>query len=319
MINIIYFSNSRLEFFELMFYFLTKIKPENKEKITLYILTTNTNINFFEIFNNQKHGITLKIVPFSDGFNYTEKLKFSINLDCEYSIKLDEDCFINNHIWDYLIENCAVLNNDENLLISPILSTSLPSCDEFIDNFLNDYDRKTIHNHLLNQKMPNGLFNVNYEPLNKFTIEANTWEPKSYYNAIANLPTEKKGIHPIRISYNAQIDLNQMILKNYKKLLTKNIYNFFEINVPYFTINMFMIKTSTWKHICDKNSLEYDEIPISNYKRSNNLKFLFIKNAYGVHTMYNTIYGNTNKWGIGGVDSIEQENNFVNNLKKLIL
>jgi hypothetical protein len=35
--------------------------------------------------------------------------------------------------------------------------------------------------------------------------------------------------------------------------------------------------------------------------------------------MYNTIYGNSNKWGIGGVDSEQKELEFVENLKKIIL
>jgi hypothetical protein len=35
--------------------------------------------------------------------------------------------------------------------------------------------------------------------------------------------------------------------------------------------------------------------------------------------MYNTIYGNQNRWGIGGVDSEKKETKFVSELKKLIL
>ena len=58
---------------------------------------------------------------------------------------------------------------------------------------------------------------------------------------------------------------------------------------------------------------------ISQYKRDNNAKFLFIENGYGIHTMYNTIYGNQNRWGIGGVDSAEKEIKFIDDLKKIIL
>ena len=46
---------------------------------------------------------------------------------------------------------------------------------------------------------------------------------------------------------------------------------------------------------------------------------MFVNNGFGIHTMYNTIYGNKNRWGIGGEDSEEKELNFVNELKKIIL
>ena len=82
---------------------------------------------------------------------------------------------------------------------------------------------------------------------------------------------------------------------------------------------MFLIKTSTWKQIFNTYGGVYDEIPISTYKNTNNKKFLFVKNGYGVHTMYNTIHGNLNQWGIGGVDSADKEITFMNNLTNLLL
>ncbi len=317
MININYFSNSRLEFFTLIFHFIKKIKPENKDKIIFNILTTSSNVSFFEKFKND--GVNMNIIKFNDGFNYTEKLKYVLNLDVEYSVKLDEDCIINNHIWDYMIENVNTLDDENNLLISPLLSTTLPSCDEFINGFLSKEDRDTITNFLVNQKMPNGLFGVNYEPLNKYTVDSVEWDYKAYLKGLGELPTNVKGMHPMRISYKAQTTINDLILKNYNKIVNNGDYSLFEIETPYFTNNLFLIKTSVWKHIFDKYGGVYDEIPISDYKKNNNKKFLFIKNGFGIHTMYNTIYGNSNIWGIGGTDSEKKELEFIEELKKLIL
>ncbi len=318
-ININYFSNNRLQFFDLIFYFINKIKPENKSRININILTTNTNANFFIEKGQSLELNSFKIIPFNDGFNYTEKLQFAINEPYRYSIKLDEDCIINNHIWDYIIENTDVLENDDNLLLSPLLSTTIPSCDEFIKGFLSEEEINHIETYFLCQSMPNGLFGVNYESLNEFTINANAWDYRKYLNGLSKLPTETKGMHPMRISYKAQKSINEFILKKYENLLIKNDYEIFEIESPYFTNNLFMIRTDIWENIIHENGGIYDEIPITRYKNINNKKYLFIKNAFGVHTMYNTIYGNKNKWNIGGENAEQEEIEFVNNLTKLII
>jgi len=320
MLTINYFSDNRLDFFNLIFFFIDKIKKENKEKININVLTTKDNQSFF-INESKKYDLNFNIIIFPNGFNYTEKLTYAINSETKYSVKLDEDCIINNHIWDYMIENVELLDNDENLLLSPILSTSMPSCDNFIENFLDKEEKDIIHKYFLEQPMPNGLFGVDYSPLNKYTINSEKWEYDKYLMGLNDLPTETKGNHPIRISYNAQVTINEFILNKYEKLLEKNDYSFFEINSPYFTNNFFCIRTDVWKKICNQYNGVYDEIPISNYKRLHNKKFLFVKNGFGVHTMFNTIYGDGtgNPWGIGGPNSQYKENEFVKKLKELII
>jgi hypothetical protein len=320
MLTINYFSDNRLQFFNLIFYFINKVKKVNKDKLKINILTTINNQSFF-IEEIKKYDLYFNVVTFQNGFNYTEKLTYAINSQTKYSVKLDEDCIINNYIWDYMIENVELLDNDENLLLSPVLSTSMPSCDIFIQNFLNEEEKETIHEFFLKQEMPNGLFGINYSPLNKYTINAEKWEYDKYLSGLNDLPTETKGNHPIRISYNAQIKINEFILNKYEKLIEKNNYNIFEINSPYFTNNLFFIRTDVWKKICNQYNGVYDEIPISNYKRLGNKKFLFVENGFGVHTMFNTIYGDGtgNPWGIGGPNSQFKENEFVKKLEELII
>jgi hypothetical protein len=317
MLNVNFFAHKRTYIFPLIFHFMKKIKPENKEKLTLNILVDKGQCDFFNEFTDD--NLKINIIEFNSGFNYTDKLTHVINLDAPYSFKMDEDCIINNHIWDYMIENADILDDEENLLISPLLSTSYPSCDYFIEGFLNEDQQNYIHHCFLKQAMPNGLFGVDYSPLNQFTIQAKEWDFKAYSEGLSKISHELKGMHPMRISYDAQIGINNMISQNVDGITQKNDYNIFEIDAPYFTINMFLMKTSVWKHIVESYGGIFDEVPITKYKEKNNKKFLFIENGFGIHTMYNTIYGDKNKWGIGGVDSEEQEKNFITNLKLNIL
>ena len=64
----------------------------------------------------------------------------------------------------------------------------------------------------------------------------------------------------------------------------------------------------------------YDEIALNKYKKDNNKQFVFIKNGFGIHPMFNTVHGNKNPWGIGGENGEQDELNFYNSLlNKIIL
>ena len=317
-ITINYLSHNRLDYSNLMFYFLSKIKPENKLKLKLNVLATHDNdwVNKCDSL-----GIEYTIHVINSHHNYLNKIRIAISTDTEYSVKLDEDCFINNYVWDYLIENVDMLNNDDVLTLSPTMSNNIPSCDYFIDDFINDENVKTeIYNWFLKREMPNGVWGVDYTSLNDYTINAKTWNPKNFYNGVENLNTNTKGIHPLRICYEAQMIINQYISENINNFTNKNNYDLFEIDAPYFTNSMFFIKTNQWKNILNHPAIDdYDEIALNKYKKDNNKKFIFVKNGFGIHPMFNTVYGNKNIWNIGGENGEMDELNFYNDLTKKII
>jgi hypothetical protein len=43
-------------------------------------------------------------------------------------------------------------------------------------------------------------------------------------------------------------------------------------------------------------------------------RFLYVENGFGIHTIYNTLFGNKNPWGIGLENGREYELEFVNDL-----
>lgn len=317
-ITINYLSHNRLNYTELMFYFLSKIKPENKLKIKLNVLATHDN-DWENKCNDLDIDYSVHLIK-SDN-NYLNKIKIAISTDTEYSVKLDEDCFINNYVWDFLIENVDILKNEEILTLSPIMSNNIPSCDYFISDFIeDDIIKEKVYDYFLNRPMPNGLWGVDYTPLNQFTINAKTWDFKSYYEKVKTLNTNTKGIHPLRISYEAQMEINNYILNNLNKFIDKNDYSVFDINAPYFTNSLFFIKTSEWVKILTQSTVDsYDEIALNKYKIDTNKQFYFVKNGFGIHPMFNTVHGNKNIWGIGGENGEQDEFNFYNNLSENII
>ena len=194
-ITINYLSHNRLHYSDLMFYFLSKIKPKNKTKLKLNILSS---VEYDWSVKCENLGIDYEVIVFNSHLNYLTKIKFAVNSDTKYSVKLDEDCFMNNYVWDYLIENVGVLDNEEILTLSPTMSNNIPSCDYFIDDFINDENVKTeIYNWFLKREMPNGVWGVDYSSLNDYTINAKTWNPKNFYNGVENLNTNTPEIDSI--------------------------------------------------------------------------------------------------------------------------
>ena len=60
-------------------------------------------------------------------------------------------------------------------------------------------------------------------------------------------------------------------------------------------------------------------LSLAKYKKDNNKKFIFVKNGFGIHPMFNTVYGNKNRWNIGGENGEMDELNFYNDLTKKII
>ena len=122
-----------------MFYFMGKIKPENKQKIKLNILTTGRNKQQFSNLPKDIHTVT---TCFPDDNNYMQKIEFATKQKETYSIKLDEDIFFSNYVWDFIIENIDKL--DDAMFMSPILSTGVSFIDDYMDALFTNEEREAV-------------------------------------------------------------------------------------------------------------------------------------------------------------------------------
>lgn len=301
------------DYWKITSYFLNKIKPENKEKIFLNILATK-KFDWSSYLNEINH----RVYEFTDvQLNYMEKVNVSVSNSGKYAIKLDEDCFISNYVWDFIIENIHVLDDDGNFIITPMLSNGIPHTDRFVDLFIEDEKiKEKIYNCYLKQNMPNGLWGADYTSLNQHTIKSIEWNSSKFFEGVSKLDTHLKGIHPIRICAEAQVIMNDYILENFYRMMSKKNYNVKEFTEPYYTTSMFAIKTEDWKKLldCDKYD-SFDEIQLNLYKHRHNKKFLYVENGFGIHTIYNTLYGNKNRWNIGMENGISYEKELVEKIR----
>jgi hypothetical protein len=295
-ITINYLANERTQYFKPMFNQLIKIKDENKKKINVNMLVSKPHDENIDIKLLTDNGIEAEIIYLPEsGRHYMCKVENAVKIAGDYIISLDEDVFLNNHIWDYMIENCDILDDDKNLLFSPLLSTGIPTVDWFIEQFFDEEERN-----LLFEKFKNTyIMESNCTPpgcgvLNKCTIDSDKeWDSEYFYEETKKLATHYKGVHPVRVSEELQSLLVDLVLKHKNKLFEKMDYElFFNNDRPYFCNNVYMIKTSTYRKIIDDASLfvdKFDEVPVNTFRKIHDLNMVFIKNSFGVHPSYNWI------------------------------
>ena len=228
---------------------LIKIKEENKKKINVNILVSKDGDENIDEKLLTDNGIETQVIfqPHL-GRHYMGKVEKGIEESDKYSVSLDEDVFINNHIWDFMIENCDVLDNDENILMSPLLSTGIPTVDWFIDGVLNDEDKKIMYDIFrtlrIGEYNPNEPIPPGCKVLNEHTVFSDRWDYEKWYEGAFRLDTHYKGVHPIRILDSAQQKMLEFCLKYKSKLLEKRNYELFKVKFrPYFNNNVYMIKT----------------------------------------------------------------------------
>ena len=109
--------------------------------------------------------------------------------------------------------------------------------------------------------------------------------------------------------------LNDYIVEHLDRLVAKHKYSIKKFTEPYYTTSTFVIKTEDWHKLLSMGSYDsFDEIQMNLYREKYNKNFLYVENGFGIHTIYNTIYGNKNIWNIGMEDGYTYEVEFVDSI-----
>lgn len=296
LININYFHYNR-NFFPLLKHFLNKIKYENKTKFIFNILT---NPSYNQYFQEETKTIDFNchIYNFNYGFNYPNKIAWSTSQSVPYSIKIDEDCFVSNHVFDYMIENIELLKDNDIQMMTGIVSNGIPTVDDFIENYLTDGQKDEIYKLFLGTEFDKSCNEINpytddsYLHLNEYTIKAETWNKDNFYQGVNKITHSYKGIHPARLNKQVQLRLLDFICENPNKFLTRNNYSVSEMNRPYFCDTFYAIETKKWYESNYQRSITgepFSEIPLNEYRWKNDLKMLKINNGFVIHTLYNSV------------------------------
>ena len=298
-ISINYLPHNRSYYFTTIFNQLINIKEENKNVIEVNVFVSyedDPHINLNLLLDN---GIDAQLIyqPHLDG-HYMGKVEKAVDISRKYYISLDEEVFMNHYIWDYYIENCSVLDDEQNVWMAPLLSSGIPTVDWFIEQFFDEPEQKELHdmckNVFLQTTEISSMLGTLPVGLNKFTVDAEKWNYEKFYEGVENnIKHHYRGIHPVRVSAEVQEKIIDLMLNHKKKLLEKQNYELrFVNNRPYFCNSVWMMKTETYRKIVFDRSLfvdAFDEVPMNEYRCKHNLNMVFIDGAFAVHPSYNWI------------------------------
>jgi hypothetical protein len=300
-ITLNYLTHDRLRknFHNLNFYFLNKIKDENKSKININILCSGdqSENEWVEWCKSKLHNIRFNVVYFPMPNNYLYKVHYISKNSEKYTVKWDEDYFINNHVWDYLLENKELLDDKTNLSLAPLSSTGIPTSELFINNFFDEATIDDLHKSILKAQFAE-IWGYDYSDLNKHTLFTDKWDGDAFYNATNAIDYHYKGINPYRIDSDSQNLINEKLLNSINKFTDNQDYSTVKLN-KYFCNHLNMMLTSEYHELLNDRSLyvdSFDEVPFNKYAVNNNKNFLFINNGFGIHIMYNTIWGHGNNF-----------------------
>ena len=293
-VNIIYLPYRRFHYAETLIKILSKVKFRD---FNVTVCGSNQHRDQCREISDKLNSFGISASPYhvTTGWtNYLDKLKGAINLDYEYTIKLDEDIFLNPATWDFLFENLDILNDRSKGLFSPILSNGIPTVDNFIYNHMDQVAKDEMYKLFSKTKIPN-LWGANYSSLDQLMINRG-YESDSYYGEVAKLNHHYKGIHPIRVDMDSQLYLNQWIMDNFDKFFVERTYTIEGSGRPYLCNSCFAMKTDDYYALLHDDSLFrdcFDEVAVNNYLTRHNKTKMFISNNFGIHTMYNTVYCET--------------------------
>jgi hypothetical protein len=284
----------RLKIMEYHLKSLIKLTDENKKKIVV-LFPCSDELNgkmddYIKLLTD--NGISCEVMYLPDHI-YMKKLYTAMNhpkyIDVPYSVKVDDDIFMSNHVWDFMIENLHMLDMQGITFIAPVINTGIPSVDYFVDAVGTTEEISNVHSQFKNTEFGD-MWGVNYRSLNEATINAQEWNSDKFYKLVSMIPHFWKGIHPVRVSEKIHHTIFDITKAHFNLVIEKNKYDFFRLpNSVYFCNSLFFISTKKWLEILTDRSLfrdDFDEVALNNYYHRMKTEFCFIKNGYAVHPSY---------------------------------
>jgi hypothetical protein len=280
---------------------LSAIKKENAEKIALHLYTDESQVKLWtDELNQEKYESFEKQIHCMPDDSYLPKVKIAQQTECEFSIKWDDDIFINSSTWDFLIENIDILNTNPDIsIIAPILSNGMPSVDLFIKDFLTKDETKKVFNIFLKDgiKKHTNIWGCNFQKVQSYLDSAQEWNSDEYWDIVRktnstfgthlpNYMSIAKGVHPARFSYDYNKFILDKISDNKDWVTCKREYKIEPHPTVYFCNNLFATKTSFWKESQKLFYDGWDEGQLTLLNDITNKKIGYIRNACGIHMAY---------------------------------
>ncbi len=271
-------------------------KCQQRHKLTFLVLTNpNDDISLYQNTLEGK-GIDFSIAVIPEDDNYMRKVRYAIQYaetnHIPYLMKHDNDILCSSYLYDFLFENVSLLENPKNLVLTPTLTSGIPTIEQFINDFCSQEEKDILHTLFLQHRF-GPLWGADFTPLNQYTVDAKKWSAYDFFKGVKEIPHHYRGVHPVRLYDKAIFILNEIVLRHKQEIFSKRDFQFVYDNFsPYFCNSVFIIKRDTYKLINTSPDLfvdAYDEVPLNKYRDRHNLNIVYTQNGAAIHIIYNCI------------------------------
>jgi hypothetical protein len=279
-------------FWKLHAYSLNRLRRATKDKIRLRLLVSG-NIPELDI------DFPYEVVDFGNHFNYMNKVRNAIEQPEEFSAKLDDDIIFSPHAIDFLVENVNLLRQPDILGLTASGANCTPQTEYFIEDFMNGEQKDRLYEIFKGERLDascNGLVpgfacaDERFLVLDKYVREQPRWNPRGFWQVLSTIENQYLGIHPVRVSKQAQQWTLDYILQDINKFYMERQCNFETIEAPYICNGFTFLETKRWKELVLDESLisdAFEEVNLNRYAWRHNMKFLVARHAYAAHFFYN--------------------------------
>ncbi len=286
-ISINVFAHARRRYIKTNFLQLIELERSLKNEIQVNIVADNHFTNGISGIarNLNKSGVRTKLVFAS---NYLKKVEFASKVKTPLVAKIDEDIFLTTANWEKFLSDSFNFGLD-NEVLSPLISSGVPSVEYFIDNFLTNAESVSLRE-AFSKFVFIDAWGVDFSSLQAVYTKN---EFVTFFNAVSKLDHHYKGIHPIRFSSELQRNLVE-IIKNSSTWLNPIHSKGFMLDTisPYFCNSFFVSSTKIYRMIFDGlTSGKYftdgfEEVALNQYLNQNARPMYFNHGVAAIHPSY---------------------------------
>jgi hypothetical protein len=288
-IEIFLFAHKRQRYLPKILREIWSIREDLKHKVTVTLLFDSAavveDMEFFEHISKREPKTRILF-----GQRYLDKVLVMSKSSAPFVVKCDEDIYMSADCWsqylDHILEGAA-----KDGVLAPLISSGIPTFELFVETFIPKHSRDLIASILRGYVLSTTQGSLYGQLDGVYDFE----NPDVFYRKVGDLCTPLKGVHPIRVSREAQELLLDAILRlsSWVEASARPILDFSKS--PYFAVNVFSCSRTFFSEMAGRLfegeyfNDNFDELAINQHLDYLGRPLFVAQGCVAIHPSYNSI------------------------------